>query len=402
MKKYPLSLLFLLFAIQSFAQYNVSGRVINKSDKKPVANAVVFINNSAIESTTDSAGQYKLNLPASQYHLLITIVGFESYKTPLTVKGNTVLNDIELTPKIGAIKEVTIKARPNLSPCFPAFETEFFGNSLFARQCKILNPLAVQFYDITPKGGFTARSSDFVQIENDALGYKVKFLLLFFIKDVDKQSCFFKGESFFEEMKGTPKQEREWHKNRLACYQGSSIQLFRSILSDSLAENGFRVKRASRKLNPYYNKNGMMVDPYDIDNAATAATMANDLGIDDDNSDNTVYNDRLENSFLTGKELLLKTNQKDLFAVSGKTPKDTSINSLYIEHTKNVLPFAKNESVPWIWGGKVTFFTFKDKPYLVFNDNGKMLNPGVMDIEGYMLMQSRVSTMLPFDYKPML
>jgi hypothetical protein len=100
MKKYLLPLLVLLIASKSFAQYTVSGRVINKTDKKTIPNAVVFINNSAIESTTDSTGQFRLNLPAGHYNLVVTIVGYESYKTPLTVKGKTVLNDIKLVPEI--------------------------------------------------------------------------------------------------------------------------------------------------------------------------------------------------------------------------------------------------------------------------------------------------------------
>ena len=396
-------LIFLTFiTFQSFAQYTVSGRVINKTDKKPVPNAVVFINNSAIESTTDSTGQYNLSVSAGQYHLLVTIVGFESYKTPLSVRGKTVLNDIELTPGIRIIKEVTVKAKPTISPCMPAFELEFLGNTVFARQCKILNPLALQFYDITPQGGFSARSSEFIQIENDALGYKIKFLLLYFIKDAGKQSCYFNGESSFEEMKGTPKQEREWRKNRLESYQGSSMQLLRAVINDSLTQNGFRVKRASRKHNPYLNKNGFVVDPYDI-NSADIFMMGDP---DDDymsvDNTNTVYNDKLENNYLTGKELLLGTNQKGIYAVTGKSAKDTSINSLYIEHTKEIVPVGNGPSVyvPWIWGGNVTFFTF-NKPYLVFNTDGKMFNSGVIDIDGYMLSQSRMATLLPFDYKPM-
>jgi len=400
MKKYLLPLLFLFITFQCFAQHTVSGRIINKDDKKPVPNAVVFINNSAITGTTDSAGRFQLNLPIGQYTLVVTIVGFESYKTPLTVKGKIVLNDIALTPKVGEIKEVTIKEKVKLSPCFPVFEREFFGNTVFARQCRILNPLALQFYDITPQGGFSARSNDFVQIENDALGYRIKFLLLYFIKDADKQRCYFNGESFFEEMKGTPKQEREWRENRLECYQGSSTQLLRAIISDSLAENGLRVKRASRKLNPYFNRNGLVDNPYDIGSAALSEIEGN-LNLDPDFSGNTVYNDKMQSAYLRGKDMLLTTNQKDIYAITGKSAKDTSVNSLYIEHTKDIVPIANGAPahVPWAWGGRVSFLTF-NKPYLIFNTDGKMLNPAVINIDGFMLLQSRVATLLPFDYKP--
>jgi hypothetical protein len=405
MKSIVLPLL-LLLSFHSLAQYAIQGRVVNKTDKSPVPNAVVFINNSAIAATTDSAGHFRLMAPAGEYSLLVHIIGYESYRAPLALKGNVTIADIELTPKIKAIKEVVVKAKPTLSSCFPAFEQELFGNTPFARQCKILNPLVLQFYDITPLGGFSARSNDFLQIENGALGYRIKFQLLYFIKDMVKRRSYFNGQCYFEEMKGTPKQQLEWRNNRLECYQGSPMQLLHAIISDSLAENGFRVKRASHELNPYYNKNGLTANAYDIDGEAAFADMAAGIGITaglgiGDYTDNTVFEDKLKGSDLRGKDLVLTTNQKGIYAITGRSAKDTSMKSLYIEHTKDVVPVGNGISphVQWIWGSRVSFFTF-NKPYLIFNTDGKMLNSGAINIDGFMLLQSRVATLLPFDYKP--
>jgi hypothetical protein len=401
MKKYLVPLLLLLSSF-TVAQNTVSGRVISKADKKPVPNAVVFINKSEIWATTNNNGEFTLkNIPAGTYQLLITIVGYENYKSGLQVKGNSVINDIEITPANHVLNDVTIKANRRLSSCFPVFEQEFLGTSLIARQCKILNPYAIQFFDIDPKGGFSARSNDFLEIENDALGYKIKFLLLFFIKDADKRTCYFNGESFFEEMHGTPSQEQAWRTNRLECYQGSPMQLLRAIMSDSLAQNGFKVKRATRRPNPYFNKNAFATDPYDIGSTDAQGAMAEVFGLDPDASENFVYNDNLEHTYLSGKELLLHTNQKGLYAITGKSAKDTSINSLYIEHTKDAIPVASGPPVfvRWMWGGRVSFITFT-KPYLIFNTDGKILNGSAINIDGFMLAQTRVSTMLPFDYRP--
>lgn len=401
MKKLLLPLL-LFLSLQSLAQYSVSGRVIDQASKQPVPNAVVFINNSSIANTTDSAGYFKLNVTTGQYHLLINIIGYENYKSPLTVKGNTVLNDIELVPKVNALAEVTVKARSRLSPCFPVFQVEFFGNNPFTLDCKILNPQVIQFYDINATGGFSARSSDFIEIENRALGYKIKFLLLYFIKDVEKRNCFFNGETFFEEMKGTPKQEKEWRKNRLECYQGSAMQLLRAVVSDSLAENGFRVKRASHHLNPYFNKFGLIANPYEADSGIISLGIATGGSLDDlDFSENTVFNDKLKGKFLSGKDLLLATNQKNIYAIRGQSVTDTAINSLYIEHIRNIVPVNNGQAVtvPWMWNGTVTIMSFK-KPYIVFNNDGKILNVNAIGLDGFMFQQSRMATMLPFNYQP--
>ena len=404
MVKY-LTILFVLIAINVNAQYTITGKVINSTDSSPLPSAVVFINNTGIATSTDSNGNFILkNVPAGRCQFLVTMVGYKPYHTTLNVTGNIDLKDVTLTASNQNLAEVTIKAKPKLSACFPTFEIEFFGNSVFARQCKILNPYDVKFYDIDARGGFSARSDKFIEIENDALGYKIKFLLNFFVKDINTSNIYFGGESYFEEMKGTLKQQQEWKMNRLECYQGSMLHLLRSIMSDSLTENGFRIRRASRGKNIYYNKNGITVDPYDPQAAADADAMADNFGIDAD-YDNSVYNDQLQNKFLTGKELILKTNQKDMYAIKGTSAKDTSVNSLFIEHVKNIVPVINGKPVSpfWIWHSSVTFFMFnKNKPYLVFNDNGKILNPGVINIDGYMLFQTRVGTMLPYDYRPML
>lgn len=399
--------IFLIFiAFNSNAQYTIMGRVINTTDKTPIRLAVAFINNTMISTSTNDDGVFNLHqVPAGRCQLLVTIVGYEPYHTMLNVTGNIDLKDIALKASNNNLTEVVIKAKPKLSPCFPMFETEFFGNSIFARECKILNPYDVKFYDIDARGGFSARSDKFIEIENDALGYKIKFLLNFFVKDINTSNVYFGGESYFEEMKGTPKQQKEWRMNRLECYQGSMMQLFRSIKSDSLSENGFRIKRASRGKNPYYNRNAITVDPYDPQAAADVDAMSDNFGIDAD-YDNSTYSAQLQNGFLTGKELLLKTNQKDMYAIKGTSAKDTSLNSLFIEHVKNIVPVVNGNPVSpfWIWHSSITFFMFinKNKPYLVFNNNGKILNPGVINIDGYMLLQTRVGTMLPYDYRPIL
>lgn len=398
MKKFILPLLLSIITIPCFAQYVVSGRVINKTDDKPIANAVVFLNNSSIANTTDAEGHFTLHAPVGQYHLLVHIVGFENYKASIAVKSNVTLDDIRLTPKIDSLKEVTIREKPKLSPYYQIFLKDFLGTSQFAIDCKILNPLTLQFYDTDLKGDFSVRANDYVQIENDALGYKIKFLLMYFIRNVDKNRVYFNGESYFEEMKGTPAQERKWHRNRLICYQGSAMQLLRSILSDSLAQNGFRIKRASHQANPYYDSFSMMEDAFDDNHLKDWGDATDQLF-----SDNSQFVNKLVGHSITGKELLLTTNQKGLYAIAGNNGKDTANNSYFIEHIRNSVPVAGRTiaNVPWIWPGTVTFFTFK-KPYLLFNSDGKMLNPKSVNVDGFMLYQLTVSTMLPFDYKPEL
>ncbi len=384
---------FLIFiSFNSNAQYTITGKVINTTDKTPLYLAVAFINNTGISTTTNNDGSFALhNVPAGRCRFLITIIGYQPYQVLLNVTGNVDLKTIELKPAIEALAEVTVKAKPKLSPYYYSFQKEFLGSTLFARQCKILNPYDVQFYDTDPRGGFSARSNKFIEVENDALGYKVKFLLNYFIKDSNTNSVYFSGESYFEEMKGSPGEERDWKKNRLECYQGSVMQLLRSIIADSIKQNGYRVKRAMRKDNPYYNPSGLQVDPYDLDNAV-------DINGD---SGNTIFDDKISNGTLHKKELLLTTSDKNLFGLAGVRD-STSNNSLYIEHIADVVPISGNKSVhvPWIWHSTVTFITF-NKPYTIFDNNGRILNPRSVKYTGFFSEQTRLATELPSDYNPL-
>jgi hypothetical protein len=395
MKKYLIPLLLAFITFNCFAQNTITGRVVNKADNSPVPNAVVFLNNTGIQAVTDNSGKYTLrNVVPSAYQIVVTIVGYDSYKSPISIKGDTKLDDIAITPKNEVLKDVTITEKYKLSPYFSNFELQFFGSTLFARQCKIINPRAVLFYDTDPSGSFSAKSNQFLEIENGALGYKIKFLLIYFIYDAKLNKSYYNGESYYEPMKGTPAQEHEWEKNRMECYQGSVMQLLRAIIADSVAENGFRIKRAHRENNPYFNKNGMVTDPYDLDRYMDF------FG----NTDNTLYNDKIANHKTAGKDILLTTNQNGLYALPGKSATDsTGNNALFIEHIKDVVPGpdGKPIHVPWIWNQTITFMTFS-KPYVIFDHYGKILNPRAVDYSGFFSEQTRVGTMLPYDFKPEL
>jgi len=390
-KYFTVLLLFITF--NSNAQFTITGKVVSAADNTPLPLAVAFINNTGIATTTGNDGSFTLqNVPAGRCRFLITIIGYQTYQALLNITDNTDVKTIELKQSNEALAEVTIKAKAKLSPYFYTFQNEFLGFSTFARQCKIINPYDVKFFDTDSRGGFSARSDKFIVVENDALGYKIKFLLNYFIKDSNTNNVYFAGESYFEKLKGTPDEEREWQKNRLECYQGSIMQLLRSIIADSVKENGYRIKSAMRKDNPYYNPNGLQVDPYDLDNAMDA------FG----NTDNTVFYDKISNGNLRKKDLLLTTSDKNLFGLAGVKAKDsTSNNSLFIEHIADFVPISdKKVRVPWIWHSTVTFITF-NKPYTIFDKSGKILNPKSVKYTGFFSEQTRLATELPFDYQPM-
>ena len=173
----------MVIPVNCFAQFTISGRVLNQADSKPVANASVFINNATIGSATSAKGTFDLyNVKPGKYYVIVTIIGFETYSQEVTIADhNITMPDIILTPKITELKEVVIKVNHNRDKYFNMyyglFKSEFLGTSTIASDCTILNPEILDFDYNDETDMLTVSSDDFLQIENPDLGYKVKYML---------------------------------------------------------------------------------------------------------------------------------------------------------------------------------------------------------------------------------
>src|ERR1700712_5255477 len=100
MVKYLLFLT-LLLPIYCTAQFNITGRVLNQADTKPVADASVFLSNTSIGAKSAANGTFNLqNLKPGKYTLVISIIGFDTYSQAITVSNNDInLNEVLIFPK---------------------------------------------------------------------------------------------------------------------------------------------------------------------------------------------------------------------------------------------------------------------------------------------------------------
>jgi hypothetical protein len=378
MKIYP-TLILMLITFSSYAQFSITGKVLNKADNKPIANAVAFLNKTGIANNTNTNGDFALNnISGGQYLLTVTIVGYSRYTLPVTLTADMHLPDIELSPKTDTLAEVAIKGKAHVSPYYYTFRNDFLGSTLFARQCKIINPWVIHFSNTDTIGNYTAKSNGFIDIENDALGYRIKLLLNFFTKQ-DKTNnpdhtnrTDYDGESYFEEMKGTPQQEHEWQKNRMECYQGSQMQFLRAVLSGNAKQQGFLIKKAYLKKNPYYNPMGIYDDPM-----------------------NDEYLYKIKDTVLKEQDILRKTDKHGLFAIARV---DSNPNScLYVEYL-GAKTNKHQARIPWIWGITESYILF-DKPYAVFDYHGVINTHGNITFTGF-LGKARIANQLPEDFEP--
>jgi CarboxypepD_reg-like domain len=359
----------ILLPFGCFAQFAISGKILNHADKKPIANASVFLNNASVGSKTAENGTFILrNAKPGKYELVVSIIGFEAYNQTITVSaGNITLPDIEIAPKTIVLEEVSIKSKvdPHRDRNYDWFQTEFLGNSYLPGNCKILNPEIIDLDYDEATNTLTGSSNDFIEIQNDALGYKIKYLLTNFTlnnKDRNAKTIHYEGSALFENMKGTPSQERRWQKRRQEVYEGSAMHFLRSALNDRIAEEGFRVLQLVSNPDPQKAQSTKMIQT-------------------------------LMSFPLKKDEIVKPTDQEGIYALG------CDYDALHITYNKNH-HFRSKAQLAHLEDPSNTETTILSfiKPYVFFDKNGGIVDPNSLSFTGAW-GRNRVASLLPVDYE---
>ncbi|MEO6868038.1 MAG: carboxypeptidase-like regulatory domain-containing protein [Ginsengibacter sp.] len=228
----------------------ISGVVLNGEDGTPLSAASVFINNSSKGTTTDSSGKFSLPiLKGRSFDLVVTYAGFNTASVIITTSNISDFQTIKIYPKNENLEEVSILVpEKNGWAKWGKFFTEvFIGKSEFATQCLLKNPKALRFYNDKNSNKLVATAREPLIIENEALGYLVKFQLEKFEYDFSKRIALYTGYSFFDDLgKSTVRKRRKWRYNRREAFNGSVMQFFRSVYDNTILKAGFEVHEKVR------------------------------------------------------------------------------------------------------------------------------------------------------------
>ncbi|MFD0766055.1 carboxypeptidase-like regulatory domain-containing protein [Mucilaginibacter lutimaris] len=224
-------LILLLAPLACLAQLRITGRIVN--DGKPVADASVFLNNETIGTKSANDGTFTLRiLSAGQHDLIISMVGFKTYHQTFMVNADLALGDIDLVLKTTMLAELKVAYNPKKEKALKEFAEQFLGSSQYAKQCEIINPEVLDLKYGRSSGILNGKADDFLEIANNALGYKLKYLLSNFSLNRDSDRVAYEGYVLFEEMPGTEEQKEQWARNRRDVYFGSPLHFLREILAN--------------------------------------------------------------------------------------------------------------------------------------------------------------------------
>ena len=177
-KKLIVTLLFLINFSVVFAQqtYTISGIVKDKVGILPGAG--VYISGYKIATVTNEQGKFILpNLAPGNYDILVQMMGYTPFSKNIIISKKSEILNITLNENATLLKEVIIKPDPNRPYYIALFKDFFIGKTPNSMQCKILNTEILSFDDDKKNGMLTVTASDFLIIENLALGYRIKYLL---------------------------------------------------------------------------------------------------------------------------------------------------------------------------------------------------------------------------------
>jgi hypothetical protein len=394
MRFFRLILLCLLCPVITWAQGQiVTGKVVRNDTKSPVAGANVFFNNSSYGTSTAADGTFKLNdvLPG-QYTLVINHLGYADYTLTILVAKEPLKLTIDMAPKSIVLRQVTISTRADWKRNFEQFRKEFIGTDENAKLCEIINPSILDFTYYKTQKVLLASATQFLIVENRALGYRIKFLLDTFRSDGINNLLITGGQRVFEELPGTKVQQKQWRINRNLAYYGSPMHFYRSLYKDRLAEEGFEIHRYTRYLNPNRPSDEVILRNYERYKSMGRADSANKwAGVE---RMSKYYHEMFENEQWLVSEVLGRTPQPGIFAFTFpdcmcvqyiKKRDDTFYKDIY-------LPL----NVP---NYETSILTFMTKERVCFFDMNGILVGNAPLYEGTW-SKARLSQQLPVDYQP--
>ncbi|MFD0751438.1 carboxypeptidase-like regulatory domain-containing protein [Mucilaginibacter calamicampi] len=255
MKRYKLPfklgfyLIIIFLALNASAQgLKISGRIIDSANHEAVPNVTVYIGNSSISTAANKDGRYTLNnLMPGSYTLVTSCIGYAPEQVQVSLTKDEVVN-INLNIQATELAEVNIKSNNYWGRNLGLFTTYFIGNSEYSSLCKIINEKALRLN--FENRILSASTTDFLIIENKALGYRIKFLINNYTVDIAKRVFHYNGIAIFEDLQGSEKQKKNWAKLRQNVFKASFNGFLHSLARSKVTQDGFIVRRFLRYDNP--------------------------------------------------------------------------------------------------------------------------------------------------------
>lgn len=251
MRAFFFLLLFTVISVISFSQsttFLVTGKVLNAETKSPMQGASVFAENTTLGTATDAEGNFRLQLPAGGYQLVVTFTGFNTESKRInSAEANDKNMVFQISPKEKEMQAVSVVATGEVKDGWNKygvfFLEQFIGKTANSASCTIKNKEILKFFFSKKRNRLKVMAPEPIIIENNALGYNIKYALDSFTHEYSTQASIYTGNPLFEEMvAANPDQQAQWNKARHEAYNGSILHFMRSVYNKQMKEEGFEIQ----------------------------------------------------------------------------------------------------------------------------------------------------------------
>lgn len=240
-----------------YGQTKLSGQVLSLGDSLPVTGASVYFDGTSIGVSTRDDGTFQIVAnSAITSVLIIQALGYKTVFVPNPGDSRD-LGKIFLHETTESLDVVHLETDPwNRQKKLEIFRREFLGNDKAALQCRIKNEEVIKLRYIPSTQTLVAYADAPLKILNRSLGYEVTYNLTEFKAEFSTSGglrltsmVYYEGFSLFEDLRKKP--SKRHIKNREAAFKGSSLHFMRSLASQELMENGFRIFHKGFEVPPY-------------------------------------------------------------------------------------------------------------------------------------------------------
>jgi hypothetical protein len=385
------------------AQKTISGKVLT-SKNLPLEGAAVYLNNTAIGTTTNEHGEFELSVKDGSYDLIASFLGFETVRFALDTKSINSSIVFKLKAKANMLKEVVVSNKHSkISPqerelYLSQFRLAFLGKTNLSFLCKILNEDDIDFEYNLETHLLEAYASAPIVIDHEGLGYTIYYDLVHF--ELTKKRVTFLGYTRYENKKGSKRKKRRWKKRRKVAYNGSLTHFLQTIMKGELKKAGYVVDHFERILNPARPSDSII------------ALAEKDFRAMSGKNNQYLGNKAVENKLRDSLRNILRKANLDKFLE--KTIKQNLTVSEFTENTNGtyymkfpdylkVKYMKEPEEVNFRRGlAKLNYQVSKTTLYVKrakIDPIGVLVNPLEMFLEGYWSYE-KIGDALPLDYDP--
>ena len=226
----------------SKAQQEVTGRITDASNGKPMSFASIHISNTTIKTISDESGNYSLIVQGwGSFEIVVSYLGYNPVFHKVDLPDSFHHIDFALRVSEIMMKEVTINAAgsKHKQKDIDLFWRTLLGEKPSKNGLEVLNPEKMYYY-LNNDNILTASCHEPIEIVNHQMGYRIQFILQNFKHNYSNNETEYYGAPFFEEL--IPQNNREnsrWERKRKEVYSISFTRFLRALYSQKIHKEGF-------------------------------------------------------------------------------------------------------------------------------------------------------------------